>query len=252
MTTNTINPTGYNAISSNSTASNAGLSARQGSELTDLKNTMSDFKQMLTTMMMASQMSSFGMGDTGSMGGLESMGMGNSMGSSTSAMNPSMFMMPVMFTLMEKLMERQLEALMALESAGETTNVPEVSSGDDGLSPTGMPVEGVLTQDYHTGHIGLDFGIPEGTAVHTSMDGEVVYSGWNTQGYGNLVIVQNGRYKTYYAHLSQIPVQLGQWVSKGDTIGLSGNTGNSTGPHLHYEVRVDNQPINPTNWVWNP
>ena len=78
------------------------------------------------------------------------------------------------------------------------------------------------------------------------MDGNVIYAGWNDQGYGNLVIVQNGEYKTYYAHLSSIPVSVGDSVKARTTIGLSGNTGNSTGPHLHYEIRRNNVPIDPT------
>jgi murein DD-endopeptidase MepM/ murein hydrolase activator NlpD len=78
------------------------------------------------------------------------------------------------------------------------------------------------------------------------MNGKVISAGWNNQGYGNLVIVENGSYRTYYAHLSSIPVSAGDVVTAGTTIGLSGNTGNSTGPHLHYEIRKDNVPINPT------
>jgi murein DD-endopeptidase MepM/ murein hydrolase activator NlpD len=79
------------------------------------------------------------------------------------------------------------------------------------------------------------------------MDGKVISAGWNNQGYGNLVIVENGSYRTYYAHLSSIPVSVGDSVTAGTTIGLSGNTGNSTGPHLHYEIRKDNVPIDPTS-----
>ncbi|GAP07931.1 membrane proteins related to metalloendopeptidases [Anaerolinea thermolimosa] len=66
------------------------------------------------------------------------------------------------------------------------------------------------------------------------------------QGYGNLVIVENGPYRTYYAHLSEIPVRMGEHVSRGDVVGLSGNTGNSTGPHLHYEIRYEMKPLDPT------
>jgi murein DD-endopeptidase MepM/ murein hydrolase activator NlpD len=81
------------------------------------------------------------------------------------------------------------------------------------------------------------------------MDGKVVYAGWNDDGYGNLVIVENGPYRTYFAHLSKIPVDLGQQVRAGSVIGLSGNTGNSTGPHLHYEVRKNGQHINPASFT---
>jgi len=117
------------------------------------------------------------------------------------------------------------------------------------LTPAGAPLQGHLTQAYGGRHNGLDFGIPVGTQVHATMDGRVVHAGWNDQGYGNLVIVENGGYRTYYAHLSEIPVQVGQTIRAGSVIGLSGNTGNSTGPHLHYEVRQNGQPIDPTSFT---
>lgn len=112
-------------------------------------------------------------------------------------------------------------------------------------APEGAPVNGVLTQTSHDGHVALDFGVPIGTSVKTTLEGDVTFAGWNNEGYGNLVIVENGAYKTYYAHLSNIPVNVGQSVKTGDIIGLSGNTGNSTGPHLHYEIRKNGIAINP-------
>jgi murein DD-endopeptidase MepM/ murein hydrolase activator NlpD len=77
------------------------------------------------------------------------------------------------------------------------------------------------------------------------MAGVVRYAGWSPVGYGYLVIVENGDYQTYYAHLSSIGVQVGQQVGAGQEIAKSGNTGNSTGPHLHYEVRVRGRPVDP-------
>jgi murein DD-endopeptidase MepM/ murein hydrolase activator NlpD len=116
-------------------------------------------------------------------------------------------------------------------------------------TPQGAPVPGSITQSSHQGHVALDFGVPIGTKVHSTMSGKVIYSGWNNEGYGNLVIVENGEYKTYYAHLSSIPVKVGQNVNDGDIIGLSGNTGNSTGPHLHYEIRKNGIAVNPTTTI---
>jgi murein DD-endopeptidase MepM/ murein hydrolase activator NlpD len=116
-------------------------------------------------------------------------------------------------------------------------------------TPQGIPVNGVITQTSHKGHVALDYGVPVGTNVKTTMDGKVTYAGWNNEGYGNLVIVENGGYKTYYAHLSSIPVKVGQMVDEGDVIGLSGNTGNSTGPHLHYEIRKNGVAINPLTTI---
>lgn len=112
-------------------------------------------------------------------------------------------------------------------------------------TPKGNPVNGVLTQSSHEGHVALDFGVPVGTNVKSTLEGKVTYAGWNNEGYGNLVIVENGAYKTFYAHLSSIPVKVGQVVNEGDVIGLTGNTGNSTGPHLHYEIRKNGVAINP-------
>lgn len=143
----------------------------------------------------------------------------------------------LMITLLEK-----LTALLVDDESIDSPSGPWSTA-----PPSGRPVGGVLTQDFHPGHNGLDFGIPVGTPVKATMDGRVTYAGWNDQGYGNLVIVENGSYRTYYAHLSNIPVSVGDVVSSGTTIGLSGNTGNSTGPHLHYEIRSNGTPIDPTS-----
>jgi murein DD-endopeptidase MepM/ murein hydrolase activator NlpD len=102
------------------------------------------------------------------------------------------------------------------------------------------PVKGQVTQEFHDGHKAMDIAVPTGTPVQSTMPGKVIHAGWNDEGYGNLVIVENGAYRTYYAHLSSIPVKLGDTVAAGSIIGLSGSTGNSTGPHVHYEVRVNN------------
>ncbi len=148
--------------------------------------------------------------------------------------------------LMLILLDKLVESGMEIEPETGTQSGFSISNGVAQTDPSGRPVGGVLTQEFHPGHNGLDFGIPVGTEVKSTMDGNVTYAGWNNQGYGNLVIVENGEYKTYYAHLSSIPVAVGDSVSAGTTIGLSGNTGNSTGPHLHYEIRRNNVPIDPT------
>ncbi|HNA88133.1 MAG TPA: M23 family metallopeptidase [Anaerolineales bacterium] len=153
----------------------------------------------------------------------------------------------LMLILLEKLVELQVEDDSGSVNTTQETVQNVVSNQTEKSVPSGRPVGGFLSQDYHPGHNGLDFGVVVGTPVETTMDGKVVYAGWNNQGYGNLVIVENGDYKTYYAHLSSIPVSVGDTVTAGVTIGLSGNTGNSTGPHLHYEIRKNNVPIDPTS-----
>ena len=160
-------------------------------------------------------------------------------------------MAPLMLLLLEKLVEQQIEQDPTAASSQTSSNtVVEDNSLFNSVGsktvPSGRPVTGRLTQGFVGGHNGLDIAVPVGTPIQTTMDGQVVHAGWNNQGYGNLVIVENGEYRTYYAHLSSIPVSVGDTVKAGTTIGLSGNTGNSTGPHLHYEIRRNKVPIDPT------
>ena len=159
---------------------------------------------------------------------------------------------PLMLLLLEKLVEGQVQqdpSTADIQQASSESVLQDTSlSTNQGSKPepSGRPVEGGrLTQEFHPGHTGIDIGIPTGTPVKTTMDGRVIHAGWNTQGYGNLVIVENGAYRTYYAHLSSIPVAVGDEVKAGTIIGLSGNTGNSTGPHLHYEIRKNKAAIDP-------
>ena len=88
------------------------------------------------------------------------------------------------------------------------------------------------------GHTGIDYACPEGTPVLASAEGIIVFAGWDSTGYGNCVVIQhNDNNASLYAHLSRICVVLRQKVEQGQIIGYSGNTGNSTGPHLHFETR---------------
>ncbi len=101
-------------------------------------------------------------------------------------------------------------------------------------------------------HEGIDFAAPVGTPVHVTGNGRVILAGRSLGGYGKEVMVDHGfGYVTRYAHLSVIKVKRGQYVQRGQVIGLVGNTGKSTGPHLHYEVRKDGVPINPINYFFN-
>lgn len=163
-------------------------------------------------------------------------------------------MAPLMLLLLEKLVEQQIEqnpsaASSTMQQSSVANTITSLSSATGQGSrpiPSGRPVTGRLTQGFHSGHNALDIAVPVGTPVQTTMDGTVVHAGWNNQGYGNLVIVENGEYRTYYAHLSNIPVSVGDTVEAGAVIAYSGNTGNSTGPHLHYEIRRNKVPIDPT------
>lgn len=132
-----------------------------------------------------------------------------------------------------------LGALAGLETPLGTDAAGDLSAG--GL----LPVQGEITQRFGSGHKGVDVAVPEGTPVASTQTGKVVYAGWNDEGYGNLVIVQAAGQGTYYAHLSQVEVSAGQEISAGQIVGLSGNTGNSTGPHVHYELRINGTPVDP-------
>lgn len=108
---------------------------------------------------------------------------------------------------------------------------------------------------YHVSqlHAGVDLAVGAGTPVHAGAAGRVVYAGWNG-GYGNYTCLLHGSYQgrslsSCYAHQSSIGVSYGQWVGRGQYIGRVGSTGASTGPHLHFEVRLDGSPVQPLGWL---
>jgi len=128
-------------------------------------------------------------------------------------------------------------------------------------TPSIAPVRGILTDgfggrsDPFTGepgnHGGVDISSANGQAVRTPADGVVVKAQWEN-GYGNVVYVSHGYgYSTRYGHLSGYNARPGQRVKRGDVVGFVGSTGRSTGPHLHYEVRVNNNPVNPLAYILN-
>ena len=99
-----------------------------------------------------------------------------------------------------------------------------------------------FTQRYWYGHPGVDIALSEGSGVFASDTGTVTFAGWNIYGYGNLIVVNHGNgYETFYGHLSGINVFPGQVVNQGNVIGAVGNTGNSSGPHIHFEIRTGGQ-----------
>jgi len=129
-----------------------------------------------------------------------------------------------------------------------------------GMTPSIWPVVGKLESgvggrrnpfggrgyEYHEGQ---DIDAAYGTPVQVAATGRVIIAGWQ-RGYGNVVYVDHGSgLSTRYGHLSEIDVTVGQSVTRGQTIGLVGSTGRSTGPHLHYEVRINNQPVDPKQYL---
>lgn len=124
--------------------------------------------------------------------------------------------------------------------------------------PLGAPVAGTLTSRFgdvdevRSGkpHTGIDIGAPAGAAVRVTADGKVRFVGWDPAGYGLYLAVEHtGGLSTLYAHLEKVLVGPGQAVRRGDILGLVGNSGLSTGPHLHYEVRLHGRPVDPMPYV---
>ena len=100
-------------------------------------------------------------------------------------------------------------------------------------------------------HTGLDFPVAHGTRVGAAGAGVTEFAGWNTGGYGNLVVIRHGLgYTTWYAHLSTITTWKGEQVRGGTRIGYVGSTGRSTGPHLHFELRQEAVPVDPLPYLW--
>lgn len=101
-------------------------------------------------------------------------------------------------------------------------------------------------------HYGMDFIGSVGTDIYATGDGTVVKAAFTNFGYGKEVVINHGfGYKTIYAHLRNIKVEKGDKVKRGDVVGTLGNTGRSTGPHLHYEVRRNSSPVNPLYYYFN-
>jgi murein DD-endopeptidase MepM/ murein hydrolase activator NlpD len=103
-----------------------------------------------------------------------------------------------------------------------------------------------ISRRYSDWHPGTDIVSSAGTPIFAADSGVVVFSGWHNWGYGNLVVIDHGNnWATLYAHLSLIYVGCGEIVSQGDVIGTLGNTGNSSGPHLHYEMHLRGRALDP-------
>lgn len=137
-----------------------------------------------------------------------------------------------------------------------TDNEDEINSGKLSLPKNlSLPVKGQITSRFGLRidpidgklrhHNGIDIAVPKGTKVNPVLPGKVIYSGYSN-GYGNCVIIEHeGGIQTVYAHNSKNLVKVGDIVSKDDVIALSGATGRTTGPHLHFEVRKQGVPLNP-------
>ena len=157
--------------------------------------------------------------------------------------------------LQQRAAERAAAAAAAASQGGSGGGATWVQ----GTGQLAAPVVAPITSDFgwrihpiygtRRLHAGTDFGVDEGTPVHAADGGVVVEAGW-VSGYGYTVIIDHGNgMSTLYAHNSDVAVSPGQTVSKGQVVSYSGNTGGSTGPHLHFEVRINGEPTDPMGYL---
>lgn len=146
-------------------------------------------------------------------------------------------------------LEREQAAVLA-KLQGPSAVAGPVRQGSGGLI---WPANGSISSGFGMRwgrlHAGVDIPLPEGTPLRAAASGSVAIAGW-VGGYGNYTCIQHsGSLSTCYGHQSSISVSVGQSVSQGQVIGHSGNTGHSTGPHLHFEVRINGSPVDPLGYL---
>ncbi len=146
-------------------------------------------------------------------------------------------------TTMVKNKEKLLRAIPAIQPVSNR-NLKRVASG------FGYRID-PLYKDSRL-HAGLDFSAPTGTPIYATADGEVQIAGFNTDGYGNKVVINHGYgFQTLYAHMVRVTANVGQSVKRGEVIGYVGSTGKSTGSHLHYEVIKRGTKVDPVYYFYN-
>jgi len=146
-------------------------------------------------------------------------------------------------TAMVKNKEKLLRAIPAIQPVSNK-NLKRVASG------FGYRID-PLYKDSRL-HAGLDFSAPTGTPIYATADGEVQIAGFNTDGYGNKVVINHGYgFQTLYVHMVRVIARVGQSIKRGEVIGYVGSTGKSTGPHLHYEVIKRGTKVDPVYYFYN-
>ncbi len=162
------------------------------------------------------------------------------------------------FERSERELARQSLIIQGLIAKNDKTSTVEAATGAF-LRPCGGRITSYFGYRTHPifkrtiYHSGIDIGAPTGTPIKAANSGRVIYTGWYG-GYGKVVIIDHGKVNgrptsTLYAHQSSIAVSNGQNVSRGQVVGYVGSTGYSTGPHLHFEVRINGKPVNPLNYI---
>src|SRR4051794_642588 len=148
---------------------------------------------------------------------------------------------------------REAQARAAARAAAAAAHGPVAPAPPISNGPLGWPVSGTVTSPFGWRwgrmHEGIDIAVGYGTPIGAAGAGTVIYCGWMS-GYGNLTVIDHGGgLATAYGHQSSIAVGCGQGVSRGQIIGYVGSTGHSTGPHLHFEVRVNGAPVDPFGYL---
>lgn len=143
-------------------------------------------------------------------------------------------------------------------ASGSVNTSSKISGGKASLGISLIrPVSGTITSRFgvssnirRSSHTGLDIAAPTGTPVKAAASGTVTFSGWKGS-YGNMLVISHGNgVQTYYGHCSKLYAKNGQTVSQGDVVASVGSTGNSTGPHLHLEIRLNGTAYNPQNYIY--
>jgi peptidoglycan DL-endopeptidase CwlO len=146
-------------------------------------------------------------------------------------------------------LEREQAAVLARLRGGSGVAGPIRQGSGQLIWPANGSISSGFGMRWGRLHAGIDIPLPEGTGLRAAASGTVAIAGW-VGGYGNYTCIQHGgSLSTCYGHQSSISVSVGQSVSQGQVIGYSGNTGHSTGPHLHFEVRVNGSPVDPLGYL---
>lgn len=152
----------------------------------------------------------------------------------------------VSFTAIESMVKNK-EALLAATPAIQPVSNKDLSRMASGFGYRIDPVYKTTKM-----HAGLDFAAPQGTPIYATADGVVATAGNTGDGYGNHVVINHGyNYETLYGHMVRVKVRSGQKVHRGEVIGWVGSTGKSTGPHCHYEVHKNGNPVDPIYFFYN-
>ena len=150
-------------------------------------------------------------------------------------------------------LQAQSAAIAARIRSAQSSAIVPAPTGQASAAGFVWPVHGVLTSSFGWRwgrmHEGIDLAVPSGTPVVASAAGTVIVAGW-MGGYGNLVVIDHGNgLATAYGHNTSVAVSYGQTVAQGQLISYSGSTGHSTGPHVHFEVRVNGAPVDPLGYL---